>query len=698
MKLRRESNRAPPERTNVSDTFGSSFAFDYSEASSILHRYMALSANTKLGPYVVLGPLKSGGMGEVYRAHDTGLDRSVALKVLQSRLVGDASAIARFQREAKLASSLNHPHIISIYSTHEVEGLLCIAMELVDGETLSEWQKTHKPSLGKLVEVFTQIADALTSAHKAGIVHRDIKPSNLLINDQGYVKVLDFGLAKHVATVDGESSQTSTETNITGGNDVVGTPAYMSPEQASARPVDARTDIFSLGVVLYEAATGMRPFQGESTIEVLNEVISKPARPAREIKPSLPAEIDWILERALAKQPAERYGAMSEFAADLRRLRTRLDGESTVTSRPSGRNLKPLYAGLLFAVMLLAVAGTWMYRQSRPGRQSSGVRYEKLTDFNDSALAPAISPDGRLVAFIRDGGFGFSASTGELYVKLLPNGDPIQLTRDGRGKHTPTFTPDGNRIVYTCLDRNFAWNSCEVPVLGGPTITFMRNASGLTFLDNERIMFAEIDKNPHMSIMTSRLNRIGQRPIYIPQGDGSMAHRTALSPDKKWVLVVEMDGSGWLPCRIVPFDGSTQGRRVGPAEGQCTTASWSPDGKWMYFSSNAGGAFHIWRQAFPDGILEQITSESNEQEGTAVAPDGKSLIASVGTAQGSIWFHDQKGDRQLTFEGVAMLPKMSPDGKTVFYLQRSGSSRSYISAQLWKLDLLSGVKERVFPG
>src|SRR5262249_37143300 len=187
---------------------------------------------------------------------------------------------------------------------------------------------------------------------------------------------------------------------------------------------------------------------------------------------------------------------------------------------------------------------------------------------------------------------------------------------------------------------------------------------------------------------------------YLPPGDGGMAHRSALSPDGKWVLVVEMDGAGWLPCRLLPFDGSSTGRRVGPQDGQCTTANWSKDGTWMFFSSNSGGFFHLWRQRFPDGKPEQITSgpTPTEEEGTTLTPDGRYLIASIGISLGSVWMHDKGEDRQLTSQGFAMLPSLSPDGKKIHYLLKAGASRAYISAELWEYDLSSGSRERALPG
>lgn len=658
---------------------------------------MGLSANTKLGPYVVLGPLQSGGMGEVYRAHDSQLDRSVALKVLRTDLVGDANAVARFQREAKLASSLNHPHIISIYSVHEADGLLCIAMELVGGTTLSEWIESQKPGLNRILEVFIQIADALAAAHAADVVHRDIKPSNILVNAQGYAKVLDFGLAKHVSLQPHDRSEATTLRDLTTGQNLLGTPAYMSPEQARGEPVDARTDIFSVCVMLYEAVTGQRPFRGDSMVQLLHAVISTRPRPVTEINSSLPPQLQTLLQRGLAKERDLRFANMAELATELRRLRSWVESQafSTRTRAQSSR------LGMAIALVLgvLAVVAVVLYRFAGQRPEAAALKYEQLTDFNDAAFAPALSPDGRMLAFVRGGSFGSSAiGAGDIYVKMLPDGDPIRLTKDGGAKHVPVFTPDGSRILYTRVNANFSWDTWQVPVLGGETTPYLPNASGLTFIGKDEILFAEIKASPQMAVMTSKLNRVAQREVYAPAGAGSMAHRAALSPDRKWVLIAEMDGSGWLPCRLVPFDGSSAGGPVGPEHGQCVTASWSPDGRMMYFSSNAGGAFHIWRQKFPDGQPERLTTEASEQEGTTVTADGKSLITTVGIVQSAIWLHDKDGDRQLTFQGVAVLPKMSPDGASVYYLQRSGASRSYVSGEIWKVDLKSGNRDRVLPG
>ena len=229
-------------------------------------------------------------------------------------------------------------------------------------------------------------------------------------------------------------------------------------------------------------------------------------------------------------------------------------------------------------------------------------------------------------------------------------------------------------------------------------LAFHGECIGLNLGGDKQLIYSEIKQGVHMGVVSSDENRAGHRDIYLPFGDGSMAHRSAFSPDHKWLLIAEMDGTGWLPCRVLPFDGSSTGRRAGPNEGQCTTAAWSPDGQWMYFSSNASGSHHIWRQKFPEGTPEQITSGPTEEEGTVLTPDGKYLITSVGIRNASIWIHDSTGDRQLTSERFVMLPALSRSNSKVYYLVTTESGHAFIGAELWSVDVNTGQKERVLPG
>jgi Tol biopolymer transport system component len=225
------------------------------------------------------------------------------------------------------------------------------------------------------------------------------------------------------------------------------------------------------------------------------------------------------------------------------------------------------------------------------------------------------------------------------------------------------------------------------------------NASGLTWIGDQRVMFSEIARGMYMKIATAAESRGEERDVYRPpSSELSMAHRSYLSPDGKWVLVVEMDPQGWLPCRLVPFDGSSTGKAVGPVPGKCTSAAWSPNGDWMYFSADSGNGFHIWRQRFATGEPEQITSFATEEEGIALAPDGRSLISSVGTEQSTVWIHEQGSDRQVTSEGYAYTPSVSPDGSKVYYLVRAGASRAFVRGELWVSDIASAHQERLLPG
>ena len=637
-------------------------------------------------------------MGVVYRAHDEHLDCDVALKVLPVTLLTDETARKCFRKEALTLAKLKHPNIATIHDFDTDGGVDFLVMEYVDGVTLT--QKVAQGTLPEkeLLPLGSDIARTLEAAHNQGVVHRDLKPGNIMLTSRGHVKLLDFGLAKllHVS----ETAATETLSQTQG---ATGTLPYMAPEQLQGRPPDYRSDLYSLGAVFYELATGRRPLRAEGVAQLIHAILLEPPVRPRELNSRVSAELERIILKCLEKDPENRYQSAKEISVDLRRLEAPASISGMGAARiPSPRKTtkKALMVGLAGLFVLTgSVLGLFFWRQNShkmPAVSNSG--YVPLTDFNDSAVAPALSPDGRMVAFVRFGNIGDSAARGQVYVKLLPGGEPVQLTSDALQKGSLAFSPDGAQIVYTVVDKAFVWDSWQVPVFGGSARLFMANASGLIWGGDKQLVYSEIKQGVHMGVASSDENRAGHRDIYLPIGEGSMAHRSALSPDHKWLLIAEMDGTAWLPCRILPFDGSSTGRRAGPNEGQCTSAAWSPDGQWMYFSSTASGGFHIWRQKFPDGTPEQITSGATEEEGTAPTPDGKYVITSVGIRHASVWIHDSGGDRQLTSEGFAMLPTPSPSGDKVFYLVSSGSARAYISAELWTVDMKTGEKARALPG
>jgi len=236
-----------------------------------------------------------------------------------------------------------------------------------------------------------------------------------------------------------------------------------------------------------------------------------------------------------------------------------------------------------------------------PARPADRSEWVQLTNFPDSVTQPALSPDGKMLAFIHGDSTFFGP--GQIFVKMLPDGEPVQLTHDNLSKMSPVFSADGTRIAYTVYtDEVFAWDTWMVPVLGGEPQLWLKNVSGLVWTGPHQLMFSEIKRGVHMGLVTAADNRMGARDIYLPGPEPNMAHRSYLSPDRKWVLLVEMDEDHlWEPCRVVPADGSSQGRKVGPPGGGCTAGAWTPDGKWIYLTSNAVGANHIWRQRFPGG-------------------------------------------------------------------------------------------------
>ncbi len=394
----------------------------------------------------------------------------------------------------------------------------------------------------------------------------------------------------------------------------------MSPEQASGKKLDARSDIFSFGVVLYEALAGHRPFTAATNLELLQQVIHGAPAPLSD---DIPEPLRLLVAKAIAKDPADRYSSMRDMVTALRRAQRSSRQELAAPAR--GVKKWWAVAGFAAFVIVAAAAGTFWF-SSRHASSTARLEYTPLTNFTDSAVSPSLSPDGRVLAFIR--GSSTFLGPGDVYVKLLPDGEPVQLTRDGGEKMGPVnFSADGSRIAYTLG----TWDTWTVPILGGEPARLLANAEGLSWFGGHaqpsHVLYSALTgEGIHMGVYTASQSRQEQRTVYLPSDVNGMAHRSFLSPDSKTMLVVEMNANGWLPCRLVPFDGSSSGRRVGPEPAQCTDAAWSPDGKWIYLSANTGSGYHIWRQRFPNGAPEQVTLGATEEQGISFAADGKSFV------------------------------------------------------------------------
>ncbi len=605
---------------------------------------MALNPGARLGCYEILAAIGVGGIGEVYLARDTKLGRDVAVKILSEELA-NAVARRRFQREAQMASALNHPHIVTVYDVGEHEGRQYLVTEYIDGGTLRQWARNEKRTWRQAVELLSGVADGLAVAHQAGILHRDIKPENILIMKSGYAKLADFGLAKLDPNALATDETPTLPEKATAPGLVIGTIAYMSPEQASGKPLDARADIFSFGLTLFELLAGHRAFSGTSNLELLQKIIH--ASPER-LSEDIPAPLRALVEKALEKDPADRYQSMREMVVDLRRLLRQTTAEviAEVPSTPVAPvNRRPWMMAASVAVAVLALAGFFAWRLVQSDyfwkNPLEGAKFEKLTDWEGTELDAAISHDGKFVTFLadRDGIY-------DTYVTQVGSGEIRNLTQ-GRiptllheMTRTTGFTADSTQIWLRTTQTNLAQqpdvpNLGLVPTMGGPIRPFLTPASlnPVWSADGKLLVFHH--STPGDPIMLAEPDGRNERQILTGR-PGEHNHFVTFSPDKRYIYFLR----GWRSTEADVWRISTAGgtpERLTFHNSNVAYPVLLDNRTLLYRAAREDGGWAIYGMDTEHRIPRRLTQGSEEYQSLSASADGRRLVTSVSNPVANLW-------------------------------------------------------------
>ncbi|MBM3307569.1 MAG: PD40 domain-containing protein [Candidatus Eisenbacteria bacterium] len=576
--------------------------------------------------YRIIGELGSGGMGVVYKAEDTKLGRTVALKFLTRALTSDADAKERFLREARAVCGIDHPNICTIHEVDETDsGATFICMACYEGRSLKERLKAGPLQIAEAIEVAVGIARGLRAAHAAGIVHRDIKPGNVMLTEPSTPRIIDFGLAK-----------LSGRTSITAAGSALGTIAYMSPEQARGGEVDARTDIWSLGVVLYEMVAGRPPFEGDHDQAVIHSILNAVPPPLSRERPGVPPELDAIVRKALAKDPAARYQNAATLVDDLRALTRVLDSAADATARTWGfadpRRRAALRATAVVALCVAAGAVAWGALRGRDGGPMPTGRPLRVTAASGWEDQPAVSPDGARIAYVSD-----ESGNYDIHVTDVRGGSTLRLTDDPAIDDSPAWLPDGTAIVFVS-DRNGRSDVWKVSQFGGGATLLVEDAEFPAISpDGARIAFARVGASGWRRIHVAPLSSPSSAEARTGDSDGVWDHYApAWSPDGRTICYATRHNL-WT----VPADGGAPRPLTDVGAGDASPA-WSSDGRHVYFSSNRGGTTALWRVPRRGGRPERLTAGSGFEGEPSVSRDGSKLAYSSATTETDIIVADRK--------------------------------------------------------
>jgi serine/threonine protein kinase len=636
---------------------------------------------TTINQYKILSLLGEGGMGAVFLAQDTKLERKVAIKFLANKLSKDSNRLNRFFQEAKAASALNHPNIITVYEIGDVENKPFIVSEFIDGKTLADFLFLEEIKLSRVLEIATQIASALATAHEAGIIHRDIKPDNVMIRRDGIVKILDFGLAKlSQKPLEIDSEAVTKFKKLTVDGMILGTPQYMSPEQARGQKVDLRSDIFSFGVMLYEMISGKQAFDGVNALDTIGSILKSEPKALSELVPGISLDLERIVSKALRKDRDLRYQRIEDLLTDLNNAKKIIEVEdvriNTTTLKPqrtrentisiaTTRRFSLIHALGFSLLALFAFTAIWWFFSGRNFSVATNLKTEEVVNWTSSPgemySVGSFSPDGKMVAFSST-----KVGSKNIWIKQTSSGEAIQITKDDFGNTNPIWSPNSDELAFYSTRGNESgfW---RIPTLGGSPklISTIDDGSGrLLFWSKSGQVYYHSESNIYAIDVAAGTTK----PLTKFTPADLISQKLSVSPDEKTIAYskVETDGTSVWTMNIA----DKTSKKILDSKTEIRNLTWHTDSTRLFYSSSIDGTFQIFVTDTLSNSPRQLSFAEQDSLVLDISSDGTKILFGSAKEESDVWGVNLKESKESIAASdinSELWAEASPDGKTLAY-------------------------------